>query len=168
VSFTNTAALAAAAINAAHNFLGIVATSIGAVIYLTAPHGSGTSFNNMICAATATTLTATVASAGAASTAGVAAVNGLPWLFPPVVTANVGAVVTGGPGTWETSSALATGTIGYARLRLDSADNQGANSTYRRIQFTVGTSGTDIISSILTTTQGAPTIVNTEGITIAN
>jgi hypothetical protein len=165
-SFNNTASLVAAAINAAHNFLGITAIPVGAIIYLYAPHGSGTSFNNMICAATATTLTATAS--GAASTAGVAHANGLLWLYPPVANADVGSVISGGGGTWETSAALKTSTIGYARLRLDGADNNGTSSTYRRIQFTCSTSGADIIFPILTTVIGSPVIINSQALTINN
>jgi hypothetical protein len=168
VSFSNTASLAAAGINASHNFFGVTAIAVGAVIYLYAPHGSGTAYNNMICAATATTLTATVASAGAASTAGVAAVNGLLFLYPPVVNPNVGSVITGGGGTWETSAALKSSTIGYARLRLDAADNNGTSSTYRRIQFTTSTSGADIIFPILTTVIGLPIIINSQALTVNN
>jgi len=165
-SFTNTAALVAAAINAAQNTLGITAVPSGAIIYLYAPHGSGTSLNSVICAATATTLTATVASAGSPSTAGVAAVNALTWAFP-VVSAGVGALING-TGTWSTTSAIATGTIGYGVLRLDSADNWGANSTYRRILLTAGTSGTDIITLLLNTTQGSPLSANIEQLYVYN
>ena len=166
-SFTNTASLVAAAINAAHNFLGITAVPSGANIFLYAPHGSGTSMNNMVAAATATTLTATAVGSGAVTTSGVAAVNALTWAYPSVVNANVGAVISGS-GTWETTSALVSGTIVYARLRLDSTDNQSANSTFRRIQFTCGTSGADIIFPIMTTVAGNPVILNTQQITINN
>jgi hypothetical protein len=56
-------------------------------------------------------------------------------------------------GTW-TGSAIAGGVVGYARLQL-SSDLGTSNTTDKRIDFSVGTSGTDLIIDNATIVNGA-------------
>ena len=161
---TTTAALVAATINA-HTYPNYFATSAAAVVYIYAPIGSGTGRNAIVCATTVTTMTATVAGdgtpSGSGGTVGVASANGLGWQYPGVVTTGVGTLFTKETTIWQMTTPTQNGTVGYMRLRLDGADDQSANATYRRVQFSVGTSGADAISSNLTVTAGVPAIVNT-------
>ena len=161
---TTTAALVATTINN-HTYPNYYATSIGAVVYIYAPVGSGIGRNAIVCATTVTTMTATVAGdgtpSGSGGTAGVAAANGLNWQYPGVIQTGVGTLFTKETTIWQMTSPTQTGTVGYMRLRLDGADDQSANATYRRVQFSVGTSGADAISSNLSVTAGVPAICNT-------
>lgn len=168
VNFTTdlntTAALVATTINN-HTSPNYFATSIAAVVYIYAPIGSGVGRNSIVCATTVTTMTATVAGdgtpSGSGGTAGIAVANGLNWQYPAIIQTGVGALFTKETAIWQMTSPTQTGTVGYARLRLDGADDQSANSTYRRIQLTVGTSGADLNSSNLAVTAGIPAILNT-------
>lgn len=162
---TTTAALVAAMINS-HTNPNFYATSAAEVVYVYARYNSGIAWAAIVCATTVTTMTATVASSGLAdgnngTTLGVAAVNGLGWQYPGVVTAGVGTLFTKETTIWQMTTPTQTGTVGYMRLRLDGADDQSANATYRRVQFSVGTSNADAISSNLTVTAGVPAICNT-------
>lgn len=161
---TTTAALVATTINN-HTSPNYYATSIGAVVYIYAPIGSGTGRNAIACVTTVTTMTATVAGdgtpSGSGGTAGVATANGLNWQFPGVITTGVGTIFTKETSIWQMTSPTVAGTVGWARFRLDGADDFSANATFRRIQCTVGTSGADINSSNLTVSIGVPAILNT-------
>jgi hypothetical protein len=161
---TTTAAAVAAMINNHSTAPQFVARSSGAVVYIKAPIASGTSYNALVCATTVTTMAATVAGdgtpAGSNGTAGVAAANGLNWQFPAA-----DGVFTKETTVWQDSSADASGTVGYARLVLDGADDGTLSTSFRRVQFSVGTSGADITSQILTTTAAAPAILNTLSLT---
>lgn len=170
VSFTTdlatTATAIATSINNARSMPDFEARTDDDDIYIKAPISSGTAYNDVVCATTATTMTATVASTGkpAASggTAGVAAANGLNWSYPPV-----SGVLSKETTTWQDTSADATGTIGYFRLVLDSGDDgTSASTTYRRVDFSVGSSGADINGTVLTTTINTPLIINTFAFTI--
>jgi hypothetical protein len=161
---TTTAALVAATINA-HSAPNYYATSSGAIVYVWAPTNSGTSRNAIVCTTTVTTMTATVAGdgtpSGSGGTAGIASANGLSWQYPGVVTTGVGCLFTKETTIWQMTNPTVSGTIGYMTLRLDGSDDNSANASFRRVQFSVGTSGADAISSNLTVTAGTPSIVNT-------
>lgn len=162
---STTAALVATTINNACRSTHFVARSSGADVYILAPIGSATVYNAVALTATSTTLTCTIASTGypasSGGTAGVAAVNGLNFQFPAVA-----GVLTKETTLWEDTSADATGTSVYARLILDKDDDNLASTAYRRVQFSIGTSGADITSQILTTTLASPIILSTGTFTL--
>jgi len=170
VNFTTdlstTAAAVAAAINNTRTAPDFDARSDGADVYVKAPISSGTAFNAIVCAATATSMSATVAGDGtpngSGGTVGVAAANALNWAFPPVA----GVLSKESGVVWQDSLANASGTIGYARLVLDGADDGSSSTLYRRVDFSVGTSGADINGAVLTTTINTPVILNTFTVTI--
>ncbi len=134
-------------------------------IYIKAPFASGTDYNAVVCATSATTLGATVAGDGtpngSGGTAGIAAVNGLNWQYPPV-----SGVLSKESATWQDSSANASGTVGYLRLKLDAGDDGTLSTTYRRIDFSVAASGADVTGTSLVTTAGAPFIISDFPLTI--
>jgi hypothetical protein len=135
VDLTTTAAAVAAAITASYTMIDFTATGSVANVLISGPKGSGANLNSMVCTATATTMSATPASAGAVTTAGVTAVNGLQFSFP----ASDGKVVQSG--TWS-GAGVATGTAGYFRYCCDGADNGTSTSTaYRRIDGSITTTG---------------------------
>lgn len=139
VSFTSdlttTAAAVAANITANYSLIDFTAISTDASVYIVGPKGSGALLNSMTCTTAVTTMTATPANAGAVSTSGVTAVNGLTFTFP----AADGRVTMSG--TWSGVGAAA-GTVGYARLVCDGADAGTASSTtYRRIDGTATITG---------------------------
>lgn len=139
VSFTvdlaTTAAAVASAITGAFTLVDYTATSADAVVYITGPVGSGANLNSAVCVATATTLGATVSSAGAPTTPGVAAVNGLSFTYPAA------AGVFGVSGTWS-GLGVATGTAGWFRFLCDGADaGTSASTTYARIDGTITVTG---------------------------
>jgi len=167
VDVTTTAALVAAKINDHSSTTQFTATSSAGIVYITCPPTTGTSHNAGILLVTtvsggdlAFTVTGTGTPADSGGTAGIAAVNGLNFQFPAVA-----GVFTKETTVWQDSSANAAGTVGYARLVLDGTDDFTLSTSYRRIQFTVGTSGADITSQILTTTLAAPVIMNTFALT---
>jgi len=169
VNFTSTlaatATAVAAAINANSTNPKFDASTDDDDVYITAPYGSGTDYNAVVCATTATTMTATVAGDGtpngSGGTAGVAAVNGLNWQYPPVA-----GVLSKESTTWQDSSANASGTVGYIRLKLDATDDGTLSTTYRRIDFSVASSGADINGTSLVTTAAAPFIISDLPLTI--
>lgn len=139
VSFTTdlstTAALVAAAITGAFTLVDYTATSNAAVVYITGPVGSGANLNSATCVATATTLGATVSSAGAPTTSGVNAVNGVTFTYP----------ATGGlfgrSGTWS-GLGVASGTAGWFRFLCDGADTgTSASTTFARIDGSITVTG---------------------------
>lgn len=154
-----TASAVASAINGARTTPVLDAYFDGADVYIVAPIASGAAYNSIVCVATATTMTATVTGDGtpngSGGTAGVAAVNGLNFIYPPVA-----GVLTKESSTWQDTLANATGTIGYARLVLDSGDTGGESTFFRRVDFSIGTSGADINGSVLTTTINTPAVLS--------
>jgi len=165
---TVTAALIAAKINDHSNTTGFVARSSAGVVYVTCPPTTGTSHNAGILLVTtvsggdiAFTVAGTGTPADSGGTAGVAAANGLNFQFPAVA-----GVFTKETTVWQDTSADASGTVGYARLTLEGADDFTLSTAYRRVQYSVGTSGADITSSVLTTTAAAPVILNTFTFTV--
>lgn len=169
VSFTTdlatTAAAIAAAINNNRTSPDFEARSDSDKVYIKAPISSGTGYNSVVCTTTATTMTATVAGdgtpSGSGGTAGVAAANGLEFQFPPVA-----GVLTKATDVWQDSSADASGTVGYIRHILESGDDGTESTAFRRVDYTVGVSGADINGATLTTTAGAPAILNTFAFTV--
>lgn len=137
---TAVAALAAAAINAAFNALGIAARSSSGDLFLTGPVGSGTSLNNMVAAATGTTITVAVASTGkpAASggTDGVAADADFCAYDYPAVDGVLTATQI-----WKDSSADASGTATWFRDVYESGDTGTASTAYIRKQGTITSIG---------------------------
>lgn len=142
---TTTAALVAAAINNNIQFPKFSATASGAVVTISAPIGSGIKFNSTTCACTATTITATVANSGAASTAGVASANGIDFGSAPVS----GIATTSE--TWSGSAVLA-GTPTHFRIVTDGNDTGALSTVYRRMQGTVGLTGSGADLELSTTT----------------
>jgi len=132
---TTTANAVAAAITNGYTIVDYVATSNAAVVYISGPAGSGTSLNTAVCAATSTTLGATVSNGGLPTTAGVAAVNGLTFTFPAssgVFTKN---------GTWS-GLGVAAGTAGWFRYLCDGADaGTGASTSYARLDGSITVAG---------------------------
>jgi hypothetical protein len=129
---TTTATALAAKINLLSVFS---ASSVGAVVTISAPIGSGTTFNSCICTATAATIVATVAAAGAAASAGVAAAyaNNFDGL-------SSGGIITSSE-TWSGNCTL-TGIATWFRLVTTTADTgTGASATYRRVDGDVTTIG---------------------------
>jgi hypothetical protein len=164
---TTTAALVAAKINDHSSVTQFVARSSAGVVYVKCPPTSGTAYAaiTIVTAVSGGDVAFTVASSGLpngsnGTTLGVAAVNGLNFQFPAVA-----GVFTKETTVWEDTSADAAGTVGYARLTLDGADDFTLSTLYRRIQFSVGVSGADITSQILTTTLTAPVVLNTFALT---
>jgi hypothetical protein len=90
----------------------------------------------------------TMGAAGGNCTVGVTAVNGLNFQYPPVA-----GVLTKETTAWQ-MTAVASGTVGYARWEFDPSDNQSTGTTYRRMDLTVGTSGADINLGSTTITSG--------------
>lgn len=133
--FTTTAAAVAAAITTGWTLVDFTATNTGAVIYISGPLGSGTALNTAVCAATSTTLTATVGNSGLPTTAGVSKVNGLEFSYPAA------------SGTFTKSGAwsnlgVATGTAAWFRYLCDDSDTGvGATSVYGRIDGTITVGG---------------------------
>jgi hypothetical protein len=165
---TTTAALIAAKINDHSSPTQFVARSSGAVVYVKCPPTSGTAYAAIVIATTCSggDMAATVASSGLpngsnGTTLGVAAVNGLNFQFPAVA-----GVFTKETTVWQDTSADASGTVGYARLTLEGTDDFTLSTAFRRVQYSVGTSGADITSSVLTTTAAAPVILNTFTFTV--
>lgn len=127
------AILLAAAINLKSTF---AAVATGAVVYVYAPIGSGVTFNSTTCAVTAATITATVSAAGAATTAGILAVNGCN--FDGIASAGI---ITSTE-TWSGTTTLA-GTAAWFRIVTDPADagTAASNGFYRRIDGNITTIG---------------------------
>ena len=183
-SFTQTAANAAAQINAYIGNAGFTASSNGAVLTIISPNGVGTNMNAMVLTASATTLTATVAGdgtpVGSGGTAGVAAAYACNWLPPvdgltlptPIDVMQLQQELATWSGTagYDASNTAISGflngsaplTAGWARLKTSLLDTGGATSGangFFRIDWSVGsTSAFDL--QISPTPQFAWGVVN--------
>lgn len=167
-SFTVTAAAAAAQINANIKNMDFTAISDGADIYVIGPVGVGAGMNDLVLAATVTTLTATIASTGkpAASggTDGIASAYGCNWLPPYdgsallVPDASV-LVLSKDTTTWQGLGGFDKGndaiagfssgslTAGWGRIKASPADDDSATSGetgFVRLDFSIGASGADV------------------------
>lgn len=145
-SLTQTAADVATAINRNPVNRTYVATSVGAVVTLTANAGFGASLNGHVVTATLTTLTASYANIAA----GVAAANGL--LFESAAAGVVGKKTTQ---TWS-GTAIAGGTAGWFRLRESNDTGAGASTTAARYDGAIATSGAEMNLGSLTIVLSTP------------
>jgi hypothetical protein len=133
-----------------------VASSVGAVITLTAVNGLGTLTNTWAVSATLTTITASYS----AMTGGVDAVNGLRF-----DSASAGVLSKIGSETWSCNF-VADGTAGWFRIR-ESGDAGTALSTAAcRIDGSIATSGGDMTLGSLTCVAGAPFVLPNATITL--
>jgi hypothetical protein len=143
-NLTTTAAAVVAAINSYPNMFGIKAESSGSTVTLTAPSGAGAKFNTISVSATSTVMTTSInggsssvfGGAGSPAT-GVTAVNGLN--FEQAV---AGAIAKGAA-VWK-ATGVATGAIGCFRLEIDPLDDQLLSTTFKRVDGSVATSGSDL------------------------
>lgn len=140
---SETALAVAAAINLKSVFS---ASASGAVVTVKAPIGSGVLFNSTTIEVTGATITVSEASAGAATTAGVAAVNACN--FDGLAASGI---ITSSE-TWNGNATLA-GTATWFRYVTDNADTgTGASSVYRRIDGDITTIGGGGALELSTTT----------------
>lgn len=153
---TTTAAAVVAQINRNPKNVQFVASSVGAVITLTAVNGLGTLPNGWAVTSTLTTLTATYA----AMAGGVDAVNGLRF-----DAATGGACPKVAADTWS-GNGLAAGTAGWFRLRESGDSGVGASATACRIDGSIATSGADMNLGSLTVSVGAPFILSGASFTL--
>jgi hypothetical protein len=163
---TTTAALIAAQINSYRSTPDFTAESSGAVVTIYAPWGLGAGANDLTIASTETTLGVSV-NGGSSSTfggtgspaAGVTAVNGLNWQVPAA------GVLSKETTVWQ-AVAVASGTAGYFRFEADADDDQGASTSYRRLDGSISTSGADLNISSLSITTDATDTINTFTLTV--
>lgn len=135
VDLTTTATALAAAITNGYTVVDYTASSVGAIVSIVAPIGVGAALNTAVCAATSTTMGATVSNGGLPTVLGVTAINGLTFTFP----------ATGGAfsknGTWS-SLGVAGGTAGWFRYLCDGADSgTGASATLARMDGSITVAG---------------------------
>lgn len=155
-TLTQTAADVAAQINRNPKNRLFAASSVGAVITLTANAALGVTPNTWVVAATLTTLTASYV----AFTGGVAAVNGL--IFESAV---AGALAKRSTQTWS-GNAVATGTAGWFRFRESNDTGSAATTTAVRYDGAIGTSGAEMNLGSLSITSGAPFSVTSASFTL--
>lgn len=135
VDLTTTATALAAAITNVYTVVDYTASSMGAVVSISAPLGVGAVLNTAVCAATSTTMSAAVSNGGLPTVLGITAINGLSFTFP----------ATGGAfsksGTWSGLGA-ASGTAGWFRYLCDGADNgTGSSTTFARMDGSITVAG---------------------------
>lgn len=116
-------------------------------VTISAPVGLGAGANGLTLVITDTNVTTAINAGNAdtfgttGATAGVTSVNGCNFQSP-----DADGVLTKETTAWQ-MTAIASGTVGYARWEFDPSDNQSddsTNNTYRRMDLTVGTSGADL------------------------
>lgn len=122
----------------------------GSDVFVVGPIGVGATMNGLTVVTTATTMTATVANAGAPQTNGVTAVNGLNFAFPAT-----SGVLQKESSVWQ-GTAVATGTAGWFRFTAGT----------RILDGSIATSGGDINGSVLSITTGGVQTLNTFPLTI--
>lgn len=149
-SLTQTAADVAAQINRNPKNLLFVASSVGAVVTITAENGLGTTPNTWVVSATLTTITASYAN----MSGGVDAVNGL-----RLDTATAGAVAKVTADTWS-ATAMASGTAGWFRMRESGDTGTAATTTAARYDGAIATTGAQMNLGTLTIVSGAPVIIS--------
>lgn len=157
-SLTQTAVDMVAQINAYHSYAEYVASSVGAVVTITALPGSGTAPNGFVVASTVTTITKTdVNMAG-----GVAAVNGLRFGAPAA-----GAVSKLSSQTWSGVNA-ATGTAGWYRQYGSVADAGAADTglVFIREDGAIAVSGAELNMSSTALVTAATTTISGDTLTI--
>lgn len=157
-SLTQTAADIAAQINRYHSYAEYIATSSGAVVYITALPGTGTTPNGFVVASTVTTMTKTDANLAG----GVAAVNGLRY-----EAASGGAVGKLASQTWSGVNA-GTGTAGWYRQYGSVADAGAAdaNLVFYREDGAISTAGAEMNMSSTALVAAATTTIGSSTLTI--
>lgn len=160
-SLTQTAADVVTQINKNPKNKTVVASSVGAIITLTAVPGFGTLANGWAVSETLTTITATNVNMGS-GVAGVNAANGL--VFSGTVTA--GTLVKDSTQTWSgvgTAGAGTGTTAGWFRLCGSVADAQALDSAgvFLRMDGSVATSGADMNVSSANIVQSATFTITT-------
>lgn len=154
VAFTTDLATTAIALAAAiTNNLTVpdcTAYASGNDVFVVGPVGAGATMNGLTVVTTVTTMTATVANAGAPQTNGVTAVNGLNFAFPAA-----SGVLQKESSVWQ-GTAVATGTAGWFRFTAGT----------RVLDGSIATSGGDINGSVLSITSGGVQTLNTFPLTI--
>lgn len=156
------------AVNALTWLHGFTADSDATTVTISAPVGLGARANGLAVVCTAAEVTVainagdadTMGVAGGNCTVGVTAANGLNFQYPPVAGA-----LTKETTAWQ-MTAVASGTVGYARWEFDGADNQSTGTTFRRQDLTVGTSGTDLVVGTTTITSGQTYTIDTGTFTL--
>jgi hypothetical protein len=156
-SLTQTAADLAAAINNDQSSPEYTASSLGAVVTISAMPGSGAAPNTFVVTASLTTITATFGNMAG----GVTAVNGLKFSTPAA-----GILSKSTTQTWS-GTAAATGVAGYARFLPGVADSGlvDTTETYKRLQLDIATSGAALNVASTQFTSGAPNSVTSFTIT---
>lgn len=163
---TITAAAVAAQINTYRSTPEFTATSSGAIVTVFAPIDTGAGADGLTVATTETTLGVSVnggsstAFGGTGSpSAGTTAINGLNWQVP------VAGVLAKETTVWQ-GDAVATGTAGYFRFEADPSDDQGATTTFRRLDGSIATSGADLNISSTSLVTDATQTINTFTLTV--
>lgn len=155
-SLTQTAADVATQINRNPKNLLYFASSVGAVITITALNGLGVLPNTWVVTSTLTTITASYVN----MTGGVDSANGLHFDM------SVGGIISKlASETWS-GTATTTGTAGWFRIRGAGDSGVGASTTAMRIDGTIGSSGADMNLGNLTVTAGAPFSVPSGSLTL--
>lgn len=159
-SLTQTAADCVTQINKNPKNKLFVATSVGAVITLTAVPGQGATPNGWVVSQSLTTITATDVNIGS-GVAGIDPVNGL--RFSGIL---AGTLTKDAAQIWSGVGTVASGagtTAGYFRLCSSVADIQALDSAlaFLRMDGSVATSGADMTVSNATIVQGASFTINT-------
>ena len=178
-SVANAANNLATGINSYYSYPDYFAVSDGvSAVTIYAPKGSGTALNSLpvnvtfttatmtcngvsVSTGVDTTTTALFGSGSGGSAAGVAAVNGVTFTYPPT------SGTLAKSGTW-TGTAVATGTAGWFRFkggnyRTNAADSDATDTTTYLIRMdgSIGTSGTDMTVANTSITSGASQTINT-------
>lgn len=147
----------AAAINAKQQIPFFTAVSDGiSKITISGPVGMGADCNGLTLEHTETTTTVTVnagdgsnfgqAVTSGAQVVGVSSINGLNMAYPDVT-----GILSKEATAWQ-AVAIKSGTVGWARWEFDPDDDQSSSTLFRRMDFSVGTSGTDLIVGTTTIT----------------
>lgn len=158
VPFTTDLATTAQALTDAINRNGIYQAyypGSGVVVTVATPPGVGDAHNGLALVATVTTMTA---SSSGNITGGVDATAGLQFGPPSSGTVSKS-------GTWSFNG-LAVGTAGWFRMKASAYDNDGALTTYSRLDGSVATSGADMNLSTISIAVSQPTTIDTFTVTM--
>lgn len=162
-SLQNTAQLVVDAINnnGAHpDYTAAVSGANSDEVSIYGPVSCGASLNSLILAVTTTTLTATLASAGAVETTGVAAVNAGQWTYTPS-----NGVLSKDASPWS-GTIQTSGTAIWFMLVTDNDNGMSASTTARRIVGKVELSGGDLDLSAISLVQSATVTINAWNLTV--
>jgi len=149
---TTTAALLAAAVNAAGLY---EATSASDVVTIIAPPGTGATHNGLTLTSTVTTMTAT---SGGNLAGGVTAVNGLTFTSPS-------SGMISKSGVWSCTGEH-EGTAGWFRMKAGKADADGASTTLARLDGAIAIAGSDMNVANVVVSVGSPVTIDSLTITM--